>query len=147
MQLCNVHIMAQFVGTWGGGGEISGMSRLHCHIPLATHRSFLRSVKFRYPVGKADQQNQNSSVQYWYWQSFHFSRGTRWRSWLLHCDRRRKVAGSIPHGVIGIFHWHNPSGRTVALGLTQPLTEMGTRNTSWGSPCKTSWHINVNRGA
>ena len=26
------------------------------------------------------------------------------------------------------FHWHNPSGRTMALGLTQPLTEMSTRN-------------------
>ena len=32
--------------------------------------------------------------------------------------------GLIPDGVIGIFHWHNPSGRTIALGLTQPLTEM-----------------------
>jgi len=31
-----------------------------------------------------------------------------------------------------IFHWHNPSGRTVALGSTQPLTEMSTRNVSWG---------------
>ena len=40
----------------------------------------------------------------------------------------RKVVGSIPDGVIGIFHWHNPSGRTVALGLTQPLTEVSTRN-------------------
>ena len=29
-------------------------------------------------------------------------------------------------------HWHNPSGRTVALGLAQPLTEMSTRNISWG---------------
>jgi len=28
----------------------------------------------------------------------------------------------IPDGVIGIFHWHNPSGHTVAQGLTQPLT-------------------------
>jgi len=27
-----------------------------------------------------------------------------------------------------IFHWHNPSGRTMALGSTQPLTEMSTRN-------------------
>jgi len=43
----------------------------------------------------------------------------------------RKVAGSIPNDVIGIFHWHNPSGRTMALGLTQPLTEMST-NISWG---------------
>jgi hypothetical protein len=30
--------------------------------------------------------------------------------------------GSIPDGVIGSFRWHNPSGRTMALGLTQPLT-------------------------
>ena len=43
-----------------------------------------------------------------------------------------KVAGSIPDCVIGIFHWHNPSGRNMALGLTQPLTEMSTRNVSWG---------------
>ena len=41
-------------------------------------------------------------------------------------------AGSIPDGVIAIFHWHNPSGRTMALGSTQPLTEMSTRNISWG---------------
>jgi hypothetical protein len=33
------------------------------------------------------------------------------------------------------FYWHNPSGRTVALGSTQPLTEMSTRNISWGG-CK-----------
>jgi hypothetical protein len=44
----------------------------------------------------------------------------------------RKVAGSIPDGVIGIFHWHNPSGLTMALGLTQPLTKMSTRDISWG---------------
>ena len=43
-------------------------------------------------------------------------------------DTSPKVAGSIPDGVTGIFHWHNPSGRTVALGLIQPLTEMSTRN-------------------
>ena len=29
---------------------------------------------------------------------------TRWRSWLRHCATSRKVAGSIPGGVIGIFH-------------------------------------------
>jgi len=28
------------------------------------------------------------------------------------------------------FHWHNPSGSTMALGLTQPLTEKSTRNIS-----------------
>ena len=40
--------------------------------------------------------------------------------------------GSIPNSVIGIFHRHNLSGRTMALGLTQSLTEMSTRNISWG---------------
>jgi len=44
----------------------------------------------------------------------------------------QKVAGSIPEGVILIFHWLHPSGRTMALGLTQSLREMSTRNVSWG---------------
>ena len=39
--------------------------------------------------------------------------------------------GLIPDGVIGIFHCHL-AGRAMALGLTQPLTEMSTRNISWG---------------
>ena len=52
------------------------------------------------------------------------------RSWLRHCATSRKVAGSIPDGVTGIFHLYNPSGRTVALGSTQPLIEMSTRNIS-----------------
>ena len=28
---------------------------------------------------------------------------TRWRSWLSHCATSRKVAGSIPNDVNGIF--------------------------------------------
>ena len=39
---------------------------------------------------------------------------------------------SIPDGVTEIFHWHNPSGRTMALVSTQPLTEMSTGNIPWG---------------
>ena len=38
----------------------------------------------------------------------------------------------IQDGVIGIFHWHNPSDRTMALESTQPLIEMSTRSISWG---------------
>ena len=38
----------------------------------------------------------------------------------------------FPMVSLDFFHWHNPSGRTMALGLTQPLTEMSTRNVSWG---------------
>jgi len=58
--------------------------------------------------------------------------GTRWRGLLRHCATSRKVAGSIPDGVIGIFHSHYPSGRTMTLGFTQPLTEISTRNIFWG---------------
>ena len=57
--------------------------------------------------------------------------GTRGRSWLRHCATCRNYAGSIPDGVIKIFYSHNPSGRTMAVELTQPLTEMSTRNISW----------------
>jgi hypothetical protein len=55
-------------------------------------------------------------------------KGTPWCIWLRHCAKSRK----IPDGVVAIFHWHNPSGRTMALGSTRPLTEMSTRNISWG---------------
>jgi hypothetical protein len=30
--------------------------------------------------------------------------GTRWSSWLRHCTTSWKVAGSIPDGVIRVFH-------------------------------------------
>jgi len=58
--------------------------------------------------------------------------GTRWRSWLGHCATSRKVAGSIPDGVLGLLHCHNTSDCSMALGLTQPQTEMSTKNISWG---------------
>ena len=37
-----------------------------------------------------------------------------------------KVAGSIPDDVTGLF------GSAMSQASTQPLTEMSTRNTSWG---------------
>ena len=52
--------------------------------------------------------------------------------WLRCCATNQKVAGSIPDGVIGIFHWHNPSDCTMTLGSTQRLTEMSTRRFSRG---------------
>ena len=53
------------------------------------------------------------------------------KSWLRHLAISRKDAGSIPDGVIGNFHWLYPSARTMALGSTQPLTEISNRNISW----------------
>jgi len=41
---------------------------------------------------------------------------------LRQCAANQIVMGSIPIAVIGIFHWHNPSVRTVALRSTHPLT-------------------------
>ena len=43
-----------------------------------------------------------------------------------------KVTDLIPDSVIGVFRWHSPSGCTMALALTHPLTEMSTGNSSWG---------------
>ena len=56
---------------------------------------------------------------------------TRWCSWLRHCVSNWKDAGSIPDGIIDIFHGHNPSSRTMALGLTHLLKEMSNSNISW----------------
>ena len=54
--------------------------------------------------------------------------GTAVAQWLRCCATIRKVAGSILTGVSGIFS----SDRTMALGSTQPLTEMSTGSISWG---------------
>ena len=41
--------------------------------------------------------------------------------------------GALGNAVVvtGIFHEHDPSGRTMALGSTQPLKEMSTTDISW----------------
>jgi hypothetical protein len=54
------------------------------------------------------------------------------RSSLRHYATSRKVTGSIPDEVIRFFNWPNSSSRTMALGSTQPLTEMSTRNLPGG---------------
>jgi hypothetical protein len=69
-------------------------------------------------------------------QAFHINTqsfgGQAVAQWLRHCATKQKVAGSIPDGIIGVFNSHKPSSRTMARGLTQPLTEMSTRIISWG---------------
>jgi hypothetical protein len=56
---------------------------------------------------------------------YHDRMGTWWHGWLRLCATSWKVECSIADRVIGIFHWHTPSGRTRALWLTEPLTEIG----------------------
>ena len=58
--------------------------------------------------------------------------GTWSYSWLRQCATSRKVTGSILDMVFQIFHWLNPSGRTMVLGSTLPLTETSTRDISGG---------------
>ena len=73
------------------------------------------------------------------WYIIIYSWGTWWRSWLRHCAISRYVAGLIPDGAIGIFHWHNPFSCTMALGLTQPVTEVSTRNIPLGVKAAGAW--------
>jgi hypothetical protein len=54
--------------------------------------------------------------------------GARSSVFFMHYAARQKVAGSIPDEATGFFNVPNPASRTMALGSTQPLTEMSTRN-------------------
>ena len=48
------------------------------------------------------------------------------------CATSRTVPGSIPGGVTGFFSDIFPSEQTMALGSTQPLVKMSTRNIPGG---------------
>jgi hypothetical protein len=71
----------------------------------------------------------------------------KWTTNFIHTYRRGARSGTVGSSnapqarrswvrftnvVIGIFHWHNPSGHTMALGLTKPLTKTSTRHISLG---------------
>ena len=58
-----------------------------------------------------------------------------WRSVVvkaLRCATSRTVSGSIPVGVTGFFSDIFPPDQTMALGSTQPLVKMSTRNVPGG---------------
>jgi len=92
--------------------ERQGLHYLHCSRSNYIH-PFIH-IPFHSPSPQPPTHSSNNP-------SMHWPLATSW-----------KVADSIPDGVIGIFHWHNLSSRTMALGLIQPLKEMSTRNISWG---------------
>jgi hypothetical protein len=87
---------------------------LTCVVPAAS-----RVTGRRYRVGF-------TVLPRFFWKRVINRRCTRWFSWLGLCAASWKVAGSVLHVTTGIFHWHNSSGRTVALGSTQSVTEMRT---------------------
>jgi hypothetical protein len=43
------------------------------------------------------------------------------------------------NGVTGIFDRHYPSDRAMALELTKLITEVSTRNVSWGIKAVSAW--------
>jgi hypothetical protein len=57
---------------------------------------------------------------------------TRWRSTLRHYAVSRKITGSVPDEVVELSIDINASSRTMALGSTQPLTEIFIRNIPGG---------------
>jgi hypothetical protein len=68
--------------------------------------------------------------------------GTKFFRWAGHAVVQLTEAlrcKPIPDGVTGIFLWPNPSGRTMTLTMTQPLTETSTRNISGGKGGCTIW--------
>jgi len=107
--------------SWGVKVDgVYGWQPHHLHVPIVMMSGSLNLLE---PSGP---------VQAYPRGCFTFPFHTWWHIWLRHCATSRKVAGSIPDCAIGIFHSHNPSSHTMALGLTQPLTEMSTRIISWG---------------
>jgi hypothetical protein len=110
-------------GSWDSRG-CKNMRTRHCYLTRTLLLVFLSTPR-----------NSKRSVPFKSWTKFLYllyMLGTAVAQWLRCFCTNRKVAGSIPDGVIGIFHWHNPSDRTMALGSTQPLTEMSTRIISCG---------------
>jgi hypothetical protein len=109
----------------------------YTRIILLKQVAHLSALTFVTTVQKVDRQYVQSAVhqrvQMWrnYSESLRIFEFPTWDGGAVGWDtvlQVRKVAGSIPDGFVRIFHWHNPSSRTMALGSTQPLTEMSTRN-------------------
>jgi hypothetical protein len=55
----------------------------------------------------------------WFW-------GTRWRSGWGTALQTGRSRVRFPMVCLDLFNWHNPPSRILALGLTQPLSEMST---------------------
>ena len=58
-----------------------------------------------------------------------------------------QLSEALLYHVTENFYWHNPFGHTMALGSNQPLTEMSTRNISWGvkvvGACGWHYHLHL----
>jgi hypothetical protein len=71
--------------------------------------------------------------------------GTRYCSWLRQYATSRKLAVSSP-GIGGFFNLPNSSRRSTALGSTEPVTVMSTRNIPGGKklPARRADNLDAN---
>jgi hypothetical protein len=67
-----------------------------------------------------------------FYEFLYISHRSGWNQYKMNNATSRKVAGSISDEVTGFFNLPNPSSLSMALGSTQPLTEMSTRNLHGG---------------
>jgi hypothetical protein len=70
----------------------------------------------------------NSFIQ----DGYSFCEVTWQHSWLRHYATSQKALGSIHDDVTKFFNWPNPCSHTMALGSTQSLTQVNTKNLPGG---------------
>jgi len=75
-----------------------------CHAKGGNHRPLTAEARVRSQANLCGIYGRQNSTVTGFSPTTCTSGGTRWRSWLGHCATSRKVAGSIPNSVIGIFH-------------------------------------------
>jgi membrane-bound lytic murein transglycosylase B len=88
------------------------------------HPEFFMRRKFRHPLYTGTRKLENNTDDHPCWME------TAVAQWLRYCATNQKVAGSISDGVMEFFIDINPSDRTMAMGSTQPLTEISTGSIS-----------------
>jgi hypothetical protein len=121
------HLESYIVCAYPGGFAFSITPSRHNGYHLLTVHSCLHSKTSTTERHKRQQSTELSQMQFRFTRNNFKQHKTLHCSWLRHYATSRKVAGSIPD-VTGFFYWPNPSSRTMALGSTQPVTEMTTRN-------------------
>ena len=90
------------------------------HVTEYTDKKYVSLGKYRTLVSGRQHLGSEWAMKHWNFGNRGTHRGMWWRRRLRHSATSEKVAGSIHDGVIRIYHWLSPSGRTTAKVSTQP---------------------------
>jgi hypothetical protein len=123
------------------GGWVGPRAGLN-NLPLQNPSQIVHPVARRkYGLNYPGFPQSNHNIQYLKMQNI-VSRFSPKQSFFMKMTTERQQLAYYPTGRISttwsevwcfqFFNWPNPSSCTVALGLTQPLTEMSTRQSFWG---------------